>query len=329
MKRILLVAMGLGLAAILSQPAQAFQGSLSDTAVVTPRSLPRPPSPEQALLRVDSNLVTVPARISTIAGVPVTNLQKENFRLFEDNFEQTIVHFGTDDAAVSIGLLFDASGSMTNKMQKASEAAAEFFKTANRDDEFFLIKFNDRARLAVPFTAEPESIYREIAHTTPFGQTSLLDAIYLATKQMKKAHNPNRALVIVSDGGDNWSRHSIHEIKNTLLESDVQLYAMGIFDWNYLTKHAAEERRGPLLLDELAEQTGGRNFPVKDLNDLPAISAAISRQIRNQYELGYYSSNPARDGKYRRLKLTLKLDDPGEVVGLHADYRRGYFAPSK
>ena len=327
MNRSLIAAASLAGAMIFCRPSPGFQGPLADNAVnVTPRSLAHASPGDQALMRVDSTLVTVPARISTIGGTPVTTLHKENFRLFEDNVEQTIVHFSMDDAPVSIGLLFDMSGSMTNKIQKASEAAAEFFKTANPADEFFLVTFNDRARLAVPFTLDPGAIYREVARTTPSGQTSLLDAILLATKQMKKARYPDKALVIVSDGGDNWSRHSIHEIKSALLESDVQLYAMGIFDWNYLTKHAAEERRGPVLLDELAEQTGGRHFPVEDLNALPGISAEISRQIRNQYELGYYPSNGARDGKYRRLKITLKLTDPGIVERLHADYRRGYFA---
>jgi Ca-activated chloride channel family protein len=148
-------------------------------------------------------------------------------------------------------------------------------------------------------------------------------------KQMKKAHNPHKSIVIVSDGGDNWSRHSIREIKTALIESDVQVFAMGIFDWNYLTKHSSEERRGPILLDELAEQTGGRHFPVDNLDALPAISAAISREMRNQYELGYYPSNPARDGKYRRVKLTLKMAAPGDFARLHADYRRGYFAPAR
>ncbi len=313
----------------LCPSCSAFQESLAEgPTTILPRSLPHVPSIDQPMLRVDSTLVTIPARITTIAGVPLTTLRKENFRLFEDNVEQTIVHFGMDDAPVSIGLLFDVSGSMINKMRKASEAVKEFFRTANPADEFFLVKFNTRVNLAVPFTPDPDLLYREIARTSPFGQTSLLDAIQMAMKQMGKARNPRKAIVIVSDGGDNWSRHSVREIKNALIESDVQVFAMGIFDWDYLTKHAAEERRGPVLLDELAEQTGGRHFPVDNLDALPGISAEISREMRNQYELGYYPNNPARDGKYRRVKLTLKMEEPGEGARLHADYRRGYYAPA-
>jgi Ca-activated chloride channel homolog len=293
------------------------------------RSLATSPPVDQAVMRVDSTLVNIPARITTIAGVPVNSLRKENFRIFEDDVEQTIAHFAMDDAPVSIGLLFDISGSMTNKMNKAADAVDEFFKTANPADEFFLVKFNERVKLSVAFTTDPGLISREIGRTTPFGQTSLLDAIQLAIKQMKKARNLRKAIVIVSDGGDNWSRHSIREIKNDLIEADVQVFAMGIFDWNYLTKHAAEERRGPVLLDELAEQTGGRHYPVDNLNALPAISAKISHEMRNQYELGYYTSNPARDGKYRRVKLTVKLEESADAKRLHADYRRGYYAPTK
>jgi len=317
-------------AMFLCPSLSAFQGPLADNPKINPRrSLPPAIPVDGPVVRVDSTLVTIPARITTLSGVPVTNLHKEDFRLYEDDVEQTIVHFGMDDVPVSIGFLFDISGSMTNKMGKAYEAAKEFFKSANPQDEFFLIKFNERVKLAVPFTSDPDVIGRAIERLVPFGQTSLLDAINLAMKQMKKARNPHKAIVIVSDGGDNWSRHSIREVKNGLMESDEQVFALGIFDPNYMTRHALEERRGPLLLTELAEETGGRHFPVDNIEDLPAISIKISREIRNQYELGYYPSNPARDGKYRRVKLTLKPQAAMDAGRLHADYRRGYYAPSK
>jgi VWFA-related protein len=325
MARSLVTAACLGAAFFLSVPCSA-QGPLADGPVNSLRKSLPATSVEQPMLRVDSALVTIPARITTIAGVPITSLRKDDFRLFEDDIEQTIVHFGMDDVPVSIGLLFDISGSMANKMGKACEAVKAFFKTANPADEFFLIRFNDRVKLAVPFTPDPDLIYRELERTSPFGQTSLLDAINLAMKQMKKAHNPHQAIVVVSDGGDNWSHHSIREIKRSLMESDAQVFALGIFDRDYMSKHAAEERRGPVLLDELAEQTGGRHFPVDNLDDLPAISAQLSREIRNQYELGYYSTNPVRDGKYRRVKLSLKMEGVSDPARLHADYRRGYFA---
>jgi VWFA-related protein len=215
---------------------------------------------------------------------------------------------------------------MRTKMRKAAEAAAEFFKTANPGDEFFLIRFGESAKLALPFTQDSGAVQREIEHTLPAGETSLLDAIYLGIGEMKKAHNWRKALVVLSDGGDNWSRHSIRQVKSALSESDAQLYAMGIFDAN-LSNHPAEERRGPILLDELAAQSGGRHYPVRDLAELPAISARLGRELRNQYLLGYYPANAIGDGKYRRVRVKLSL--PANTPDLRIYYREGYYAASR
>jgi len=279
------------------------------------------------VVRVDATLVLVPTHVTTAFGATVTTLSKENFRLFEDGVEQTISAFARDDAPLSVGILFDTSGSMQNKIQKSCEAAAAFFRTTTFEDEFFLVKFNGRAKVAAPFTADPDQIYDGIVHTRPFGQTALLDAIHVALAEMKHARNLRKAIVIFSDGGDNCSRHTIEETQSVLIESDVQVYAMGIFDANYFTKHPAEERRGPQLLDEIAEQTGGRHYPVNNLNDLPAISSRIGRELRSQYLLGYYSNNAARDGKYRKVKLNLAVPNP--AAQLRTYYRQGYYAPGK
>src|SRR5712692_1436540 len=180
-------------------------------------------------LRVDVPLVLIPAQVTTSLGASVTSLNQENFRLFEDGAEQKITHFASEDAPLSVGLLFDASGSMRDKMRKSFEAAAEFFKTANSEDEFFLIEFNERPKLTVPFTRKS-------------------DAIHLALLQMKDAPNPRKAIVILSDGGDNHSRYTENEIKGALQEADVQVYAMGIFQSEELGKRPREERGGPRLL---------------------------------------------------------------------------------
>lgn len=278
----------------------------------------------EARLRVDSALAEIPVHVATVDGTSVTNLKRGNFRIFEDGVEQEITHFSTDDAPVSIALLFDTSGSMTTKIQKSSQAASKFFKTANSEDEFFLIEFNERPKLTVPFTSDSDSIYRRIAHTRPYGRTSLLDAIHLALVEMKNAHNLRKAIVIVSDGGDNHSRFSAHDIKNAMLESDVQLYAMGIFDLADLRKHPIEEQNGPILLADLAEQTGGEMFTVDKLDQLESTSEHISRELRNQYLLGYSPSDGTRDGKYRRV--VVKLDAP-EMTNLRTYFRHGYYAP--
>lgn len=200
-----------------------------------------------------------------------------------------------------------------------------FFHTANPEDEFFLVEFSGRAKLAVPFTADANEVYQRIAHTKPSGQTPLFDAIHLALKEMKSARNSRKALVILSDGGDNWSRYSARAIRSALLESDVQVYAMGIFDPDYMHNHPAEERRGPLLLDDLAAQTGGRHFPVADLEELPAISARIGEELRHEYVLGYYPQNQPEDGKYHGIKV--KVQAPNGTAEMRTYYRHGYFAP--
>jgi Ca-activated chloride channel family protein len=306
-----------------------FQLSSGDTPVTIIPVAKRAPAELAApsAIRVDSALVLIPAHVTTSIGGPVVNLTKDDFRLFEDNVEQRITHFGQDDAPISIGLLFDTSGSMHDKIRKASEAAAAFFKTANPDDEFFLVEFGDRPKLAVPFTTDSQQVYHRITGIKPFGRTSLLDAIHMALSQMKRARNSRKALVVFSDGGDNCSRQTAGQIKNALVESDIQLYAMGIFDSEESRKRTQEERNGPKLLDELAAKTGGYNYPVDSLEALPAISARISRELRTEYVLGYSPAAVARDGKYHRVRVILTA--PAEARQLRTYYRQGYYAPAQ
>ena len=280
---------------------------------------------QSADIRVDSSLVLIPAHVTTAFGTSVNTLRKKDFRVFEDDSPREITYFSREDAPLSIGLLFDASGSMHNKIRKAAEAAAAFFKTANPEDEFFLIEFSEKPKLTVPFTPDSDEIYDRIAHAKPFGRTSLLDAIQLALGHMKHARNPRKAIVIVSDGGDNRSRHTAREIKNALLESDAQLYAMGIFDPEETGRHTKEERNGPQLLDDLAEQSGGCDYHVDNLADLPSISARISAELREQYLIGYSPADSARDGKFHRVKVV--VDSPAETTALRTYYRHGYYAP--
>jgi Ca-activated chloride channel homolog len=319
----------LAVAIFACSPCWAFQPP-GDTAVsILPRFRPAVPTGQtifpKADIRVDSALVLVPAQVTNVLGQPVTDLHRENFKVFEDGVEQPITNFSMEDAPLSIGLLFDNSGSMRNKIQKATEAAAAFFKTANPQDEFFLIEFSDKPKLTVPFTSDPEEVYDRIAHTKPFGRTSLLDAIHMAMGEMKHARNTRKALIIVSDGGDNRSRHTAREIKSAMLESDLQVYAMGIFDSEDAPKHSLEEQNGPKLLEELADNSGGREYAVTRLDDLPGIAARIGDQLRNQYLLGYTPINSERDGKYRTISL--KVSAQSESPDLRLYYRHGYYSP--
>lgn len=305
----------------LCTTGSAFQ-SLSDVDSMAAPSRAKPavstPLPS-ADIRIDASLVLIPTHVTNAMGALVANLSKADFQLTDDNVPQTITHFSTDDAPASIGLIYDCSGSMRDKMHRSAVAAEAFFRTANPEDEFFLVQVGDRAKLAIPFSSETGDILARIARTKPFGRTALLDAIQVAMAHMKKAHNLRKALVILSDGGDNQSRHNVRQIKAALLESDVQVYAMGLFNGDE-HKSSSEERRGPQLLDDLAQQTGGRLYPVTDLDQLPAISARISNDVRTQYVLGYSPPNARRDGKYHRVKVTVSSPT------LRTYYRSGYYA---
>src|SRR5438876_164295 len=181
-------------------------------------------------LHVDVEVALVNVTVTDPYNRLVTGLDPDNFRVYEDNVEQEIVTFSAEDVPISIGVVFDFSGSMSNKVGKAREAALQFFKTANPQDEFFLVSFNERAELTSAFTNSVEDLQSRLMLTSPKGRTALLDAIYLGLSEMRGAHNAKRALLILSDGGDNHSRYNENEIKRLVKEADTQLYAIGIFD---------------------------------------------------------------------------------------------------
>lgn len=276
-------------------------------------------------IRIDSTLVLINVTVTDPLNRFVTGLEKEHFKLFEDKSAQEIVQFSSEDAPLSVGLVFDTSGSMGSKLQKSRMAAAEFFKTSNPEDEFFLAEFNDRPKLVVPFTHSSEEIQNSLTFTESKGRTALLDAVYLAMNTMRKAHNPRKAILVISDGGDNSSRYTESEIKNAVREADVQVYAIGIFESMANRGRTAEEMNGPSLLSQLAEQTGGRAFQIENVNELPDVAAKIGIELRNQYLLGYSPSNKERDGKYRHVQV--KLVQPRGLPPLKAYYRLGYYAP--
>jgi len=298
---------------------------------VTPRPKAPPKQTElrqrEHTIRLDVNMVLVPVSVITPLGQLVTGLEKDHFRIIEDKEEQKILHFGAEDAPLSLGIVFDASGSMGHKLTKSRQAVAQFFKTANPQDEFFLVQFNDRPEVAMGFTGRLEEIQNRLTFTQAKGRTALLDAIYLALNNMKQAKNSKRALLIISDGGDNSSRYTEREIKNLVKEADVQIYAIGIFEPVSSRGRTAEELSGPSLLSEIAEQTGGRQYPVENLNELPDVAANIGIALRNQYVLGYIPANNQKDGKWRRIQV--KLNQPKGMPQLRAFAKLGYYAPSQ
>jgi Ca-activated chloride channel homolog len=323
-----------GTALAADKPAQESPDkpqSLDPKVTIKPRVRTVKPESEGsargASIRVNTTLVLIPVTVTDPLNRFVTGLEREQFKVYEDKVEQQVTHFASEDAPLSIGVIFDASGSMGNKLQKSRQAVAQLMKTANPEDEFFLVQFNDRPDLVMGFTKEPEEVQNRLTFTQSKGRTALLDAVYLGIDQMKKAHNPRKAIVIISDGGDNSSRYTESEIKNMVREADVQIYAMGIFEPMSSRGRTAEELAGPSLLSEIAEQTGGRAFAVDNLNELPDIAAKIGIELHNQYVLGYTPRNLEKDGKYRRVQV--KLVQPKGLPPLRAFWRLGYYAPTQ
>jgi len=295
-------------------------------AQVTIEPRPKPSARTEVIpksnIRVDSTLVLIPVTVTDPMNRFVTGLEKENFKIFEDRKEQDLSQFSSEDAPLSVGVVFDCSGSMGHKLDKSRQAVAQFFKTANPEDEFFLVQFHDTAELIQPFTTNLEEIQNRLTFTQSKGRTALLDAIYLALHEMKKARNPRKALLVISDGGDNNSRYTEGEIKNLVKEADTQIYGIGIYEPIASRSRTAEELAGPGLLTEIAEQTGGRQYAVENLNELPDIAAKIGVELRNQYILGYSPQNREHDGKYRRVQV--KLVQPRGLPPLRAFWRLGY-----
>ena len=310
--------------------AWAAGASAQPPVAISPRASASVPKTEvlpKANIRVDSNLVLIPVTVTDPLNRFVTGLDRDNFKVLEDKKEQTISQFSSEDAPLSVGVIFDCSGSMGHKLEKSRLAVAQFFKTANPEDEFFLVQFSNSAELAQPFTGNLEEIQNRLTFTQSKGRTALLDAIYLGLHEMKKAKNPRKALLIISDGGDNNSRYTEPEIKNLVKEADVQIYAIGIYEAMAARGRTPEEASGEGLMTEIAEQTGGRQYPVDNLNELADVAAKIGVELRNQYVLGYSPLNPTHDGKYRHV--VVKLVQPRGMPTLRPFWRQGYYAPAQ
>lgn len=310
----------------------AFGQDSAEEVHVTPRLQPPQTKPDQAghnsgvqthisSLKVEVNLVLVSASVVDQMDRQITGLSKENFQVFEGKERQEIRHFSSEDAPISLGAIFDVSGSMADKIERARQAVSEFFKTANPQDEFFMIAFADKPEQVTDFTQSVEDIDDRLLYVAPKGRTALLDAIYIGLNKMKGAKYGRKALLIISDGGDNHSRYSGGEIKNLVKESDVQIYAIGIYDHYFQTD---EERLGPELMDDITAATGGRAFSIDNPNELPDVATKIGVELRNQYVLGYRPSSRANDGKWHKIKV--KVVPPKGLSPLQVHAKTGYYA---
>ena len=343
-RRVLLLTVLLGLlvAGALSRSASAQENPLGQ--VTTDPAPPKPKTPEEkkpvvdgsgtnaaelatsrrnSRIRVDVNMVLVPMTVTDPMNRLVTGLERENFQVIENNTVQEVKSFSVEDAPVSIGIIFDLSGSMNSKFARARKALSEFLRTSNPQDEYFVVGFNDRPAVIVDFTSDVEDVEARMVMLKPANRTALIDAIYLGANKLRQAKYDRKALLIISDGGDNRSRYTENELRRVVKESDMQLYAIGIFDQYAPTQ---EEQLGPLLLTDICEMTGGRMFRVADVGDMGDIATRISAELRNQYVIGYRPNNIKHDGNWRKLKVRL-LPPPGlPLLAVH--FRQGYYAPS-
>jgi Ca-activated chloride channel family protein len=276
----------------------------------------------QKPMQVNVSMVLVNATVSDPLNRFVTGMEKDNFTVYEDKVEQKVVHFSSQDQPVSIGIIFDSSGSMVSKIAKSRDACIQFMKLANPQDEFFLVGFNNRVFLEQDFTSQMDDITKRVIFDKAKGQTALLDAIYYGLEKVEQGRYPRKALLVISDGGDNHSRYTEKEVKEFIKESDAQLFAIGIY--NPFADNA-EEIRGPTLLNDLAGITGGREYTLNSVVDLEDIVTKIAIELRNEYVLGYISSNEQRDGRWRKIKV--KLNPPRGLPPLNVNAKSGYFAP--
>jgi Ca-activated chloride channel homolog len=287
-----------------------------------PTALKKPPFGEDpsTKLRIDTSLVLVPLTVTDKLGRTVVGLEKNNFRVFDNKVEQTIRQLAIEDEPVAVGFVFDVSGSIGAALGQYRMAAREFFKTADQDDEFFLVEFESSPRLAVPLTKAGADIEYQIMMTKSGGMTALFDAVYLAANEIKKSKLIKKALIVISDGGENHSRYNLTELENALRETDALLYAIGPNPGDFY----GDNNGG--LLKRLAELTGGRLIGI-GRSDLADVAQKIIIDLRNRYLIAYSPEDKTRDGRYHHIEV--RLLPPKGLGKLTAHWRSGYYAPAE
>ena len=241
-------------------------------------------------------------------------------------FLQPIQYFSREDAPISIALVLDYSASMKNKIEYEQEAVKQFFIHANPDDEYFIITVSSKPKLIASSTQSIGTIEERLGATKPQGATALYDAIYLGISKLRTARYQRRALLIISDGGDNHSRYSLKETRHIIEEANVLTYGIGIFDdMPVPLLKTVEERLGRQSLAKLTDASGGRTIPADDRRQIPQIAGLISRELRDQYMLGYRPTNQNRDGKWHKIRVRLSAT----AALRHVYYREGYVAPEQ
>jgi Ca-activated chloride channel family protein len=276
-------------------------------------------------LQIDVDYVLVNATVTDRNNRPLTGLSSEHFLVFEDRVEQSIESFSSEDVPLSVGIIFDVSGSMRQKLDVAREAVGTFLRTLTPSDEHLLVEFNNSTRITQTFTTDISSLQNRLVFTPAGGMTALFDAVYRGLEAVARdATNPKKALLLITDGQDNASRYNFGNLRDAVRESDVQIYAIGIVD--AFNSGLGLGQSGRAILRDIAEETGGLAFFPNSVYELEDIATRISIELKNQYVLGYISTNRETDGDWRNIQV--RLDPPrGLPSGLTVRAKRGYYAP--
>ena len=271
-------------------------------------------------LNVDVDIVQVNATVTeSERNRSVLGLNQEDFQIWEDKIEQTIKYFSSEDVPLSVGVILDISGSMKGKIDTAQSAAARFLKSGTREDEYFQIQFSDRLELTSDFTSDIGKLQSLLLVPSVKGSTALYDAVYLGLNKLRESHNQKKALLLITDGEDNHSRYSFSNVRDFIREQDVQMYAIGIVD--------PVTGVGEDALLQLADITGGRAFFPTNVADLPDICRKIAAELKYQYVLGYQSTNRAKDGSWRKIRVKVTAPEGSRATSLDVRARPGYLAP--
>ena len=281
------------------------------------------PNPDDYRISVDVGLVVLPVIVTDRKGKVVSGLGAESFHVFEDGRPQQIALFEPEDVPVTVGLAIDNSGSMRSKRPEVAAAAVEFAQSSNPQDQMFVVNFNQTVSMGlpkgVPFTSDVTQLLGAVSRNRAFGNTALYDGIAVALEHLKAGTANRKALIVISDGGDNASRQSFPEILKQAEASNAQIYTLGIYDEMYSGQNLG-------MLNRLAKVTGGKAYFPESVSQIPGICQEIARNLRHQYTIGYHPSNPNPGGSYHAIRVTATATGNGR---LHVTTRAGYLMPSE
>jgi Ca-activated chloride channel family protein len=279
------------------------------------------------IFRADATMVLVNVSVVDSHDRPVAGLDRRQFHVFESGQEQPIAFFSHEDAPVSIGLIFDSSGSMDGKVKRAREMLARFCADLNPEDEMFLVTVRKSASLSMDYTTNCGEIQNALLLSKPDGLTALLDAIPLAVRHLKSAHNRRRAILMISDGGENASRTRKADIRRLAREAGAPIYTAALTTYSLSSsERTGEELYGPDLLREIVECSGGRYWEIDDMGHLREAADLMAAEIHDQYVIGFRAPLANRDGKYRRITVKVARDGSPRLTVF---YRTGYYAPTE